>query len=143
MPVNSATDFNEEFTNSGFIENHQSEPMLPIKKSSCFPKSALLLTDAIKKNRSSQTFFRSQLIHLEARIEENKRLRERVKILKDFQTSCKKRTGRALSQRKDPRVQLISVNKSCASKDNSKVYNYVSSCICDALCLYVYFRVEH
>nr|XP_023919208.1 uncharacterized protein LOC112030773 isoform X2 [Quercus suber] len=91
--------------------------MLPLKKSS-FPKSALLLMDAIKKNRSSQKFIRSQLVNLEARIEENKKLKERVKILKDFQASCKKRTGRALSQRKDPRVQLISVKKSLVSKDS-------------------------
>ncbi|KAG2667556.1 hypothetical protein I3760_15G121600 [Carya illinoinensis] len=113
-------DDNEGVQRSGLIESHQSRacnsPMLPLKKS-CFPKSALLLLDAIKKNRSSQRFLRSKLIQLEARIEENKRLKERVKILKDFQASCKKRTGRALSQKKDPRVQLISVKKSWASKD--------------------------
>lgn len=106
---------------SSFVENHQpgasKSPMLPLKKSS-FPKSALLLMDAIKKNRSSQKFIRSQLVNLEARIEENKKLKERVKILKDFQASCRKRTGRALSQRKDPRVQLISVKKSLVSKDS-------------------------
>ncbi|KAK7844725.1 myb-like protein l [Quercus suber] len=110
---------------SSFVENHQpgasKSPMLPLKKSS-FPKSALLLMDAIKKNRSSQKFIRSQLVNLEARIEENKKLKERVKILKDFQASCKKRTGRALSQRKDPRVQLISVKKSLVSKDYHKSY---------------------
>jgi myb proto-oncogene protein len=105
---------------SGFIESHQSDAckssILPLRKS-CFPKSALLLLDAIKKNRSSQKFLRSKLIQLEARIEENKKLKEHVKILKDFQASCRKITGRALSQKKDPHVQLISAKKSWASKD--------------------------
>jgi len=106
---------------SGFFESHQSDSckssMLPHKKS-CFPKSALLLLDAIKKNRSSQKFFRSKLIQLEARIEENKKLKEHAKILKDFRTSCRKITGRALSQKKDPRVQLISAKETLASKDS-------------------------
>lgn len=106
---------------SGFFEFHKSDSckssLLPRKKS-CFPKSALLLLDAIKKNRSSQKFFRSKLIQLEARIEENKKLKEHVKILKDFQTSCRKITGRALSQKKDPRVQLISAKEMWASKDS-------------------------
>ncbi|KAI3515764.1 hypothetical protein L1887_14668 [Cichorium endivia] len=44
-------------------------------------------------------------------MEENKKLRERVKILKDFQVACRKKTGRALSQKKDPRIQLITVPK--------------------------------
>jgi myb proto-oncogene protein len=57
------------------------------------------------------------LIQLEARIEENKKLKEHVKILKDFQASCRKITGRALSQKKDPHVQLLSAKKSWASKD--------------------------
>ncbi|XP_010243798.1 PREDICTED: uncharacterized protein LOC104587774 isoform X2 [Nelumbo nucifera] len=42
---------------------------------------------------------------------------ERVRILKDFQISCKKRTGRALSQKKDPRVQLISLPKPRSSQN--------------------------
>ncbi|MFS7934892.1 putative transcription factor MYB-HB-like family [Helianthus anomalus] len=44
-------------------------------------------------------------------MEENRKLRERVKILKDFQTACRTKTGRALSQKKDARIQLISVFK--------------------------------
>lgn len=47
-------------------------------------------------------------MHIEARMEEIKKLKGLVKILKDFQVSCRKRTGRALSQKKDARVQLIS-----------------------------------
>ncbi|KAK9279003.1 hypothetical protein L1049_028585 [Liquidambar formosana] len=106
---------------SGFIEWHQSDVQklstLPLNYSS-FPKSAQAFIDAIKKNRSCQKFLRNKLIQIEARIEENRKLKERVKILKDFQISCRKRTGRALSQKKDPRVQLISAPKLGASKDS-------------------------
>ncbi|KAK6153987.1 hypothetical protein DH2020_013626 [Rehmannia glutinosa] len=83
---------------------------LPLKTSH-FPKSALAFVDAIKKNRSCQKLIRSKMMQMEARIEELDKLMERVKILKDFQVACKKRTGRALSQKKDARVQLISVPK--------------------------------
>ncbi|XP_017973755.1 PREDICTED: myb-like protein L [Theobroma cacao] len=85
--------------------------------SSRFPKSAQQLIDAIKKNRSYQKFLRSKLTQIESKIEENKKLKERVKILKDFQVSCKKITGRSLSINKDPRIQLISARKSRTSKD--------------------------
>ncbi|KAK3033920.1 hypothetical protein RJ639_034720 [Escallonia herrerae] len=99
---------------SGFFDLHVSGAgnvnALPARDSG-FPKSAQTFIDAIKKNRSCQKFLRSKLIQLEARIEENKKLRQHVKILKDFQVSCRKRTGRALSQKKDARVQLISVPK--------------------------------
>ncbi|KAL0425344.1 UNVERIFIED_CONTAM: Myb-like protein L [Sesamum radiatum] len=83
---------------------------LPLK-SSHFPKSAVTFVDAIKKNRSCQKLIRSKMMQMEARIEELKKLMELVKILRDFQVACKKRTGRALSQKKDARVQLISVPK--------------------------------
>ncbi|XWS50801.1 hypothetical protein CRYUN_Cryun12cG0119900 [Craigia yunnanensis] len=86
-------------------------------KSSRFPKSAQLLIDAIKKNRSYQKFLRTKLTQIEVKIEENKKLKERVKILRDFQVSCKKITGRALSMKKDPRIQLISARKLRTSKD--------------------------
>ncbi|PIN22504.1 hypothetical protein CDL12_04778 [Handroanthus impetiginosus] len=93
---------------------------LPVE-SSHFPKSALAFVDAIKKNRSCQKFIRSKMMQMEARIEELNQLKERVKILKDFQVACKKRTGRALSQKKDARVQLISVPKRRANvKFNEK-----------------------
>ncbi|KAA8542784.1 hypothetical protein F0562_023936 [Nyssa sinensis] len=105
----------------GLIEWHQSGAhnfaSSPPRYSS-FPKSAQAFVDAIKRNRSCQKFLRSKLIQIEARIEENKKLKDRVKILKDFQVTCRKRTGRALSQKKDARVQLISVVK---QKANSKV----------------------
>ncbi|XP_031259352.1 uncharacterized protein LOC116117469 [Pistacia vera] len=87
------------------------------QKDSNFPKSAQVFIDAIKKNRSYQNFIRSKLTQIESRIEENKKLKERVKILKDFQVSCRKITGRALSQKKDPHVQLISSQKLRNSND--------------------------
>ncbi|XP_071901779.1 uncharacterized protein [Coffea arabica] len=95
--------------------------------------------DAIKKNRSCQKLIRSKLLHIETRIEELKKLKERVKILKDFQATCRKRVGQALSQKKDARVQLISVPKLSANvqlsqkksspmqygpAENSQVANY-------------------
>lgn len=93
--------------------------MLALEKGN-LPKAALAFIDAIKKNRSQQKFIRSKMIHLEARIEENKKLRQRFKILKDFQSSCRRRTGYQLSQMIDPRVQLISAQKP-PTKDSSKV----------------------
>ncbi|KAE9461286.1 hypothetical protein C3L33_06807, partial [Rhododendron williamsianum] len=106
---------------SGLVEWHQPDDhslaIMPCSGSS-FPKSAQMFVDAIKKNRACQKFLRSKLMQIEARIEENKTLKQRVKLLRDFQVSCKKRTGRALSQKKDARVQLISAIKPRA---NSKV----------------------
>lgn len=103
---------------SDFTEWHDSDSVnaaiLPIQGSS-FPKAAEAFVDAIKKNRSCQRLIRSKLMHIEARIEELKKLKERVKILKDFQLSCRKRTSRALSQKKDARVQLISASKLSAN----------------------------
>lgn len=104
---------------SASAEWHQSDDcnrlsVLSQKQSSNFPKSAQVFIDAIKKNRSYQKFIRSKLTQIESRIEENNKLKERVKILKDFQVSCRKVTGRALSQKKDLRVQLIS--SSCNSR---------------------------
>lgn len=101
-----------------------------------FPKSAQVFVDAIKKNRSCQKFIRSKLIQIEARIEENKKLKDRVKILKDFQVSCQRRTNRALSQKKDPRVQLISVPKLRSPKipKVSSVFHLHSMCdYCDSV----------
>ncbi|GFY87399.1 myb domain protein 4r1 [Actinidia rufa] len=109
---------------SGLIEWHQPDTdnlaIIP-PSGSGFPKSAQMFVDAIKKNRACQKFLRSKLLQIEARLEENKTLKQRVKTLKDFQVSCKKRTGRALSQKKDSRVQLISAVKPRAdSKVNGK-----------------------
>ncbi|GJY37381.1 Myb domain protein 4r1 [Tanacetum coccineum] len=85
-----------------------------------FPASAQAFVEAIKKNRTYQKFLRDKLIKVEARLEENKKLRERVKFLKGFQVDCRKRTGRALSHKKDPRFQLISVPKLRANASKKK-----------------------
>ncbi|KAI4326261.1 hypothetical protein MLD38_031592 [Melastoma candidum] len=96
-------------------------------KYSSFPKAGRLFIDAIKKNRSYQKLLRSKLIEIEARIEEIKKLRERVQILKDFQVSCRKRTGRALSQKKDARFQLITARR---TPKESKVDDRRISAMC-------------
>ncbi|GKE45654.1 hypothetical protein Tco_1472938, partial [Tanacetum coccineum] len=59
-----------------------------------FPASAQAFVEAIKKNRTYQNL-----------------VLERIKFLKGFQVDCRKRMGRALSLKKDPRFQLISVPK--------------------------------
>ena len=107
---------------SGLIQRHGSGTenvaiSSPIRDSG-FPKYAQELLDAIKKNRSCQKFLRNKLMQIESRIEENKKLRERVKILKDFQVTYRKRMGRALSQKRDARVQLIYTSK---LRSNAKV----------------------
>lgn len=89
-----------------------------------FPTSAQFFIDAIKKNRSYQKFIRSKLTQIEARLEENKKLKDRVKILKDFQVSCRKLTGRELSRKKDPRFKLISSHLS------EVLFSYICSVVC-------------
>lgn len=109
----------------GLIEWHQADadkPTVETSKYSSFPKCAQYFVDAIRKNRSCQKLYRSKLIQIDARIEEIKKLKERVKILKDFQISCRKRTGQALSQKKDPRVQLISTQH---KRKKSKVSSFL------------------
>ncbi|GLT63532.1 hypothetical protein SLA2020_360910 [Shorea laevis] len=107
---------NLEMPSSSLIQLHQSDPS-KASENSTFPKSAQMLIDAIKRNRSCQKFVRSKLAQIETKLDENKKLKERVKILKNLEISCKRRTGRALSMGKDPRVQLISARKSWTTKD--------------------------
>uniref|UniRef100_A0A0D9WVC2 Myb transcription factor n=1 Tax=Leersia perrieri TaxID=77586 RepID=A0A0D9WVC2_9ORYZ len=85
-----------------------------------FPKAALLLVDALKKNRACQKFIRRKMINIEAKIEENKDLRDRVKCLLDYQLSCRKAFGKMLCQKEDPRVRLISSQKPCAQSSKNK-----------------------
>lgn len=121
---------NVETLPSGSIEWQQSEKYnlsMLSQNNSSFPKSAQMFIDAIKKNRSYQNFIRSKLTQIESRIEENKKLKERVKILKDFQVSCRRITGRALSQKKDPRVQLISSQKLRNGNDSEVISHCLSS----------------
>ncbi|EOA29895.1 hypothetical protein CARUB_v10012991mg [Capsella rubella] len=87
--------------------------------SSTFPEAAQAFVDAIRKNRAYQKFLRRKLEVIEATIEQNEKHRKNVKIVKDFQASCKRRTKLALSQRKDPRVELISARK-CVPCDSSE-----------------------
>ena len=79
-----------------------------------FPKAALLLVDAHKKNRACQKFIRRKMINNEAKIEVNKDLRDRVKCLMDYQYSCRRSFGKVLCQKVDPRVRLISSQKQSA-----------------------------
>ncbi|KAI3735603.1 hypothetical protein L6452_15110 [Arctium lappa] len=112
-------DFSSNFTpdtpHENVSEGHEPGSELVPVTDCGFPRSAQAFVEAIKKNRTCQKFIRNKLIQIEARMEENKKLRERVKILKDFQVACRKKTGRALSQKKDARIQLISVPKQRAN----------------------------
>lgn len=80
--------------------------------SSSFPEAAQAFVDAIRRNRAYQKFLRRKLEVIEATIEQNEKHKKNVKIVKDFQASCKRITKQALSQMKDPRVELISTRKS-------------------------------
>ncbi|KAJ1392018.1 SANT/Myb domain [Sesbania bispinosa] len=93
---------------------------LPHRKSS-LPPEALAIFDAIKKNRDLQKFLRNKMIVMEAKIEENKQLMDKLKILRDFEISCSRKTGNALSLKKDPRVQLISARKSFDPNNSKRV----------------------
>ena len=94
-----------------------------------FPKAALLLVDALKKNRACQKFIRRKMITIEAKIEENKDLRDRVKCLLDYQLSCRKAFGKILCQKEDPRVRLISSRKPCAQSTKVIIILYLHLCI--------------
>lgn len=85
-----------------------------------FPKAALLLVDALKKNRACQKFIRRKMINIEAKIEVNKDLRDRVKCLTDYQLSCRRSFGKVLCQKVDPRVRLISSQKQSAQSAKNK-----------------------
>ncbi|KAK9118572.1 hypothetical protein Scep_016665 [Stephania cephalantha] len=106
-------------------ESHE-ESTSPSKYSSlCNAKYAQMFIDAIKRNRSCQRFIRGKLIQLEARIEENKKLKERVKLIRDYQVSCKKRIGQPSLLRKDPHVNDKKGRASHSGPiENSHVANY-------------------
>ncbi|XP_021743388.1 uncharacterized protein LOC110709474 [Chenopodium quinoa] len=118
---------------SEFLDVHQrdfgqdtwdaAENFQNVETSSCtssFPMSAQTFMEAIKKNRSSQKFIRSKMLHIEARMEEINDIKKRLKTLRDFQVQCKKKIGRALSQKQDARVQLISALKQRANTKGSE-----------------------
>lgn len=108
--TSTSTDGAQELTEEDYSNaESQYDQMAPSQKK--FPKSAQMLFEALKKNRSCQKFVRRKLIEMETKIEENKELRDRVKCLMDFQLACKKRAGRALALKQDPRVRLISFER--------------------------------
>ncbi|XP_008793540.2 uncharacterized protein LOC103709816 isoform X1 [Phoenix dactylifera] len=118
----------EELLASGFTERAEDEASNVNFRGFMkyqFPKSAKFFVDALKKNRSCQKFIRRKLIEIEAKIEENKELKERLKCLMDFQVACKRKAGRILSQKKDPRVRLISMQKPRTIKDSKASYKKV------------------
>ncbi|KAK3124416.1 hypothetical protein QOZ80_7BG0586270 [Eleusine coracana subsp. coracana] len=85
-----------------------------------FPQAALLLVDALKKNRACQKLIRRKMVNIEAKIEENKDLRDRVKCLMGYQLSCRKSVGKLLCQKEDPRVRLISSRKPTVQSAKNK-----------------------
>lgn len=123
---------NEIASSQNLIEWHDSgaENTAVSVNSFCFPKSAQAFVEAIKKNRSCQKIIRDKMMQIEARMEELKKLKERVKILKGFQIASRKRMGRALSQKRDARVQLISLPKQkCSSKVSITICQLIASLI--------------
>lgn len=128
VPVESFNDtsvWNQHFGSTDWYQSEASKvPTLSPKNSSIRKtNSSHFFIDAIKKNRSFQKIIRTKLILIEAKIEENKKLKERVKLLKNFQVSFNRRAGRALTQKRDVRIQLISARscrKSHAIKVNDK-----------------------
>ncbi|KAL5725935.1 hypothetical protein ACHQM5_009018 [Ranunculus cassubicifolius] len=113
VSCNDTDNWNQSFRSANGHQPSKS-PILPSNYSGFrHSKSSHYFIDAIKKNRSFQKLIRSKLIHIEAKIEENKKLKERIKLLKDFHFSCKLKAGKALTQKKDAKIQLIS---SCNSR---------------------------
>ncbi|KAL0743453.1 hypothetical protein Bca4012_084966 [Brassica carinata] len=100
-------------------ENSAIAPLEPTRQSSSFPEAAQAFVDAIRRNRAYQKFLRKKLTEIEAKIEQNEKHQKNVKIVVDFQASCKRITKQALSQGKDPRLQLISTPK-CGPRDSSE-----------------------
>ncbi|XP_074564920.1 uncharacterized protein LOC141821393 isoform X2 [Curcuma longa] len=92
---------------------------------SMFPKSVQNFVVALKRNRLYQKFIRRKLIEIEANIEKNKELKQRVKCLMDFQTVCKRKATMTTCQKKDPRVILISAKKPMPDKSSKAMLKKV------------------
>ncbi|KAM3354951.1 hypothetical protein ACQJBY_025605 [Aegilops geniculata] len=108
-----------------FIAHRPGEEDVQIKNTKALtqtglPKAALLFVDALKKNRACQKFIRRKMINIEAKIEVNKDLRDRVKCLMDYQLSCRRSFSNFLCQKVDPRVRLISSEKQSAQSAKNK-----------------------
>ncbi|RWW10870.1 hypothetical protein GW17_00025564, partial [Ensete ventricosum] len=120
---NRSTELSKEHGNSHAEPHFPEHPCSSNVKdltSSKFPKSAHNFVNALKKNRSCQKFIRRKLLEIEAKIEKNKELKERVKCLMDFQVACKRKVANILYQKNDPRVTLISLKRPTSEK-SSKV----------------------
>ncbi|KAJ6795083.1 myb-like protein L [Iris pallida] len=98
---------------------HKECTELVVHSHSQFPKFAQNFVDALRRNRACQRFIREKLLEIEAKIEQNKKLRERVKCLMDFQLACKKNENR--TAREDPRIKLISIQQPQKVGSNNKV----------------------
>ncbi|KAK4280721.1 hypothetical protein QN277_012305 [Acacia crassicarpa] len=125
----SEVEFDNSVASKGLDPGEACKSSKLLEKRPKFPFSAQVFIDAIKKNRSFQRLLRSKLIQMETKIQENRQLMERVKLLRDFQVSCMRRTGKAISLKKDPRVLLISTRKSPASS-NTKINDKKVSPMC-------------
>ncbi|KAJ8458894.1 hypothetical protein OPV22_031820 [Ensete ventricosum] len=123
---NRSTELSKEhgysYNESHTLEHEECNSIVRDLMSPKFPKSAQNFVDALKKNRSCQKLIRRKLIEIEAKIEKNKELKERIKCLMNFQVACKRKVMNVSCQRKDPRVKLISVKKP-TSENFSKVQN--------------------
>ncbi|RWW05014.1 hypothetical protein GW17_00031734 [Ensete ventricosum] len=121
---NRSTELSKEhgysYNESHTLEHEECNSIVRDLMSPKFPKSAQNFVDALKKNRSCQKLIRRKLIEIEAKIEKNKELKERIKCLMNFQVACKRKVMNVSCQRKDPRVKLISVKKP-TSENFSKV----------------------
>ncbi|CAH8370296.1 unnamed protein product [Eruca vesicaria subsp. sativa] len=101
------------------VHLHENNATAPLDQSSSFPEAAQAFVEAIRRNRAYQKFLRKKLTEIEAKIEQNEKHQKNVKVVVDFQASCKRIAKQALSQGKDPRLQLISTPK-CGPRDSSE-----------------------
>ncbi|CAN6892429.1 unnamed protein product [Brassica oleracea] len=101
------------------VDLHENNATAPLDQSSSFPEAAQAFVEAIRRNRAYQKFLRKKLTEIEAKIVQNEKHQKNVKIVVDFQASCKRITKQALSQGRDPRLQLISTPK-CGPRDSSE-----------------------
>ncbi|CAN6885835.1 unnamed protein product [Brassica oleracea] len=101
------------------VDLHENNATAPLDQSSSFPEAAQAFVEAIRRNRAYQKFLRKKLTEIEAKIEQNEKHQKNVKIVVDFQASCKRITKQTLSQGRDPRLQLISTPK-CGPRDSSE-----------------------
>ena len=110
------------------VDLHENNATAPLDQSSSFPEAAQAFVEAIRRNRAYQKFLRKKLTEIEAKIVQNEKHQKNVKIVVDFQASCKRITKQALSQGRDPRLQLISTPK-CGPRDSSEVKHFDHSCL--------------